>query len=64
MAKIGDCAQCRKKNGIKRVALAEIGGNQRQYRHVKRSQYGCEACDISLCKEGACFDNFHINMAI
>ena len=64
MERVGDCAECRKKIGAKRVALASIDGNKVQFRHGKRSQYGCEACGISLCKEGSCFGDFHAQMAV
>ena len=53
--KTGDCAQCKK--GMKRIALEAIDGNRR---HAKRSQYGYKACDIALCKDGSCFNDFHV----
>ena len=64
MLRIGDCAQCKKKIGVKRVALASIDGNKRHFRHGKRSQFGCSACNVSLCKEGACFGDFHAQMVV
>ena len=64
MLKIGDYTQYKKKIGVKKVALALIDDNKRHFRYGKRSQFGCSACNVSLCKEGACFGDFHAQMVI
>ena len=58
----GDCVECGKadiEDRVKRTALAHRDHNRRYIRHGKRSQYGCQACDVPLCKEGSCFTSFH-----
>ena len=65
--RIGDCVECAKKNGLeraKRIALATIDHNRRHTRYSKRSQYGCKTCDVTLCKEGSCFNDYHSKYVI
>jgi hypothetical protein len=58
-----ECSQCKDTgNGPvprKRRALCEISSNTHSWKKVKRSTFGCLACNVSLCKEGLCFDRFH-----
>jgi hypothetical protein len=55
--KVSDCVIC--KRGGKRVPLAVLDGNKRGCEKRKRSVYGCRQCDVSLYKEGTCFNRFH-----
>ena len=61
-----ECVECRReakeKNeqmGVKRRPLVQLDQNQRRSIYIKRSNYGCKACDIPLCKEGPCFINYY-----
>ena len=64
--KRGTCQGCRysgltrqpKKGSI----LGEISQNMRHYSKTRESIYGCQACDVPLCKEGPCFDQYHQNL--
>ena len=42
----------------RRRILGELDNNV-DFGGRKKSVYGCKACDVSLCKEGLCFDRFH-----
>jgi len=46
----------------KRKALGEISGNQRVSKRPRSTVYGCKACDVPLCKEGPCWDEYHRNL--
>ena len=43
----------------KRKALGEISANQGPRKRPRSTIYGCKACDIPLCKEGPCWDEYH-----
>lgn len=49
--KRGDCVVC--KRGVKRRALSETDGNRRGCEYRKSTTYGCEECNIPICKEGS-----------
>jgi hypothetical protein len=63
LSKAGKCVCCK---GMrygdrpkKRVALAQIAANQGRESSRHQSIYGCEQCDVHLCKNRGCFDVFH-----
>lgn len=37
----------------------ELSLNTRHNSRPKRSYYGCLACDVALCMEGPCYEQFH-----
>jgi hypothetical protein len=43
----------------KRLALGEIAANQGRESSRHESQYGCEQCNVHLCKKRCCFNVFH-----
>jgi hypothetical protein len=57
-----DCKGCRligrTRTANKRRVLGEIALNTRNNR-PKVSVYGCLACDVALCREGDCFEQYH-----
>jgi hypothetical protein len=53
--KRGTCAWYLYQLKCKRVLGKEVNGV------LKRSQGRCVFCDIPLCKEGECWDRFHLN---
>jgi hypothetical protein len=61
----GDCRNCKgERHGEtprKRVVLGQISPNLSEKRPRKTSVYGCRECNIPLCKEGLCFDQYHSN---
>jgi len=58
-----ECKGCRltgqSRAPTKRRVLSEISLNTRNNSRPKRSYYGCLACDVALCKEGPCFEQYH-----
>jgi hypothetical protein len=61
--KIGECKGCkligRTRSPNKRRILGEISLNTRNNTRPKRSYYGCLACNIALCRDGPCFEQYH-----
>jgi len=55
--KQGNCAWCLYELRCKKVLGKEAKGR------VKRSRGGCVFCNVSLCKEGHCWERFHSNDA-
>jgi hypothetical protein len=55
----GCCLTGQSRAPTKRRILGEISLNTRNNSQPKRSYYGCLACDVALCKEGPCFEQFH-----
>jgi hypothetical protein len=45
----------------KRKALGEISGNHCVSKRPWSTVYSCKACDVPLCKEGLCWDEYHRN---
>ncbi len=63
-----DCREC-KKIGLtvmsrKRQVLDEITSNLDGSKRGKRSIFGCDICDISLCKDGSCWAAYHNSLWI
>jgi hypothetical protein len=60
-----DCKGCSLTGQVrkpeKRKALGEISANQGPRKRPRSTIYGCKACDIPLCKEGPCWDEYHKN---
>jgi len=59
----GDCRGC-KEIGLtamprKRQVLGEITPNLDGSKRGKRSIFGCDICDIPLCKDGPCWAAYH-----
>jgi hypothetical protein len=58
-----ECKGCpltgRSRAPTKRRVLGELSLNTRHNSRPKRSYYGCLACNVALCKEGPCFEQFH-----
>jgi hypothetical protein len=58
-----DCMGCALTGQVrkpeKRKALGEITANQGSRKRPRSSIYGCKACDVPLCKEGPCWDEYH-----
>jgi hypothetical protein len=59
----GPCVSCK---GLrfadrpqKRLPLSQIAANQGRDSSRHDSWYGCEQCDVPLCKERGCFNVFH-----
>ena len=63
LAKVGECVSCKglrfRDRPKKRLALSEIAANQGRESSRHKSQYGCEQCDVHLCKKRGCFNVFH-----
>jgi hypothetical protein len=61
-----DCRGCaltgQARKPEKRKALGEISANQGPRKRPRSTVYGCKACDIPLCKEGTCWDEYHKNL--
>ena len=61
-----DCMGCaltgQARKPEKRKALGEVSANQVPRKRPRSTIYGCNACDIPLCKEGPCWDEFHKNL--
>jgi len=61
-----DCMGCaltgQARKPEKRKALGEISANQGPRKRPRSTVYGCKACDIPLCKEGPCWDEYHKNL--
>jgi hypothetical protein len=43
----------------KRRVLGELSQNTRHYYKARQSLYGCQACNVALCKDGDCFVLYH-----
>jgi hypothetical protein len=41
--------------------LGEISLNTWNFQRPKSSYYGCLACDVALCQDRPCFEQFHEN---
>jgi hypothetical protein len=41
------------------IPIYSVSLNTRNNSRPKRSYYGCLACDVALCKEGPCFEQYH-----
>ena len=54
----GECKGC-KNSGKMRQILGERDPNSEQFQRPKRTRYGCQVCEVSLCKEGSCWEVFH-----
>ena len=59
-----DCCGCSltgqlRKPWLKRKALGELSTNQIAPKRPRASFYGCKVCDVSLCKEGPCWEAYH-----
>jgi len=39
--------------------LGELSLNTRNFQRPKASYFGCLACDVALCRDGPCFEQFH-----
>ena len=61
-----DCIGCaltgQARKPEKHKALSEISANQVPRKQPRSTIYGCKACDIPLCKEGPCWDEYHRNL--
>ena len=61
-----DCMGCvltgQARKPEKRKALGEISANQGPRKRPRSTVYGCKACNIPLCKEGPCWDEYHKNL--
>jgi hypothetical protein len=63
LERVGECVNCK---GLRftdrpkrRLPLSQIAANQGRGSSRHESQYGCEQCDVHLCKKRGCFDIFH-----
>lgn len=45
----------------KRVALSELAHQNKRNSDRKDTSYGCQQCDVPLCKKRGCFEVFHSN---
>jgi hypothetical protein len=63
LAKVRECVNCKglrfRGRPKKRLALGEIAANQGRESSRHESQYGCEQCNVHLCKKRCCFNVFH-----
>ena len=63
--KKGMCKGCRligrARDSNKRRVLGEISLNTRWNGRAKESVYGCSACEVALCRDGGCFEQYHNN---
>jgi hypothetical protein len=61
-----DCMGCaltgQARKPEKGKALDEISTNEGAQKRPRSTIYGCKACDIPLCKEGPCWDEYHQNL--
>jgi len=61
--KKGECRGCsllgQTRTANKRRVLCEISLNVRNNFWARSSVYGCLACDVPLCKDGECFEQYH-----
>ncbi len=63
-----DCRECKKIEQLaesrKRRTLGEITPNLGRSKRGKRSTYGCNICDVSICKDGPCWAAYHHSIKI
>jgi len=58
-----ECQGCRMtrptRASTKRPVPGELSLNTRHNNRPKRSSYGCLTCDVALCREGPCYEQYH-----
>jgi len=59
---VQDCRMCRELGIVakKRQPLGEITTNSVVKNRGCQTRYGCITCNIALCKEGRCFEQYHL----
>ncbi len=64
----GNCHECKEIGQLaesrKRRSLDEITPNLGRSKRGKRSTYGCNICDVSICKDGPCWAAYHHSIKI
>lgn len=58
MPSMKNCTYCLRQTSQKRRFGTEII-NEAQPNRARRSNFGCIDCDVNLCKEGPCWDQWH-----
>ena len=60
---LDDCRECKKIEQIatskRRRILEEITPNLGDNKRGKRTTFGCDTCDIPICKDGSCWAAYH-----
>jgi len=64
----GNCRGCKEIGQLagsrKRRSLGEITRNLGRSKRGKRSTYGCNICDVFICKDGPCWAAYHHSIKI
>lgn len=55
LGRMRQCVVCKGRRGL---VLGELDPNA-QKAGPKRTSFGCNLCQVSLCKDGTCFEDFH-----